>query len=60
MACPKIKQPPGFSKKITNDTCVKQINQLGTFVKILLGFLTECNVTLIRGMVTVVLRHHVA
>jgi ABC-type uncharacterized transport system permease subunit len=46
-------------KNITNGTCDYQINSLGTFIRILLVFLTECHVTFTHGVVLVVSRRHV-
>jgi hypothetical protein len=46
-------------KNIINGTCSYQINPLDISVRIPLVFLTECHVTLTRGVVPVVSRRHV-
>ena len=60
VVCTKIKQPPEFLQNITNATYGKQINLLGTSVKILLGFLTKCYVTLTHNAIPIVSGCHVA
>jgi hypothetical protein len=47
-------------KNITNGTCGYQINSLDTYIRIPLVFLTECHITLTRGMVPVISRRHMA